>query len=197
MRQVLLVSLAFCFLTGLAFAQSANPPTPSDQQSVNPRYAPPSSAQTQDVEQNLKPVYFAFDRYDLTPEDQQTLAGDANWLKANPEVYVTIAGDADDRGGIVYNVVLSQQRAAATRDALLGLGVPADRIVFATGWGKLYPVCDQSDESCWSQNRRAHFEPWDVGSLAAKNAAPTAAPSAPGAISASLTRNVVSAPASR
>ena len=42
-------------------------------------------------------------------------------------------------------------------------------IVFATGWGKLYPVCNQSDESCWSQNHRAHFEPWQATGLNAFN----------------------------
>jgi len=173
MRQVLFVAVVLCFAAGLAFAQSANQAT-SDQQSTNPPYAVPTPAQKQDVNQNLKPVYFAFDRYDLTPEDQQTLQADASWLKANPDVYVTVAGDADERGGIVYNVVLSQQRAAATRDALVADGVSADRIVFATGWGKLYPTCDQSDESCWSQNRRAHFEPWQAGSLSASKQAPAA-----------------------
>lgn len=119
--------------------------------------APPTSPNEQAVDQNLKDVHFDFDRADLTDQDRQVLQEDANWLKANPNVNVSIAGDADERGEIVYNVVLSQERASVTRDALIQLGVPADRIQFATGWGKLYPVCNQSDESCWSQNRRAHF----------------------------------------
>lgn len=167
MRQVLLIVVASCLLMGLGFAQSADQQTTSDQPAAAPPYAVPTTAEKQDLQQSLKPVYFAFDRYDLTPEDHQRLQADANWLNANPDVYVTIDGDADERGSIVYNVVLSQQRATATRDALVSLGVPADRIVFATGWGKLYPTCAQSDESCWSQNRRAHFEPWQAGSLAA------------------------------
>ena len=157
---------------GVGVAQSADQQASPGQGAATPTYQPATNAQKHDLEQSLKPIYFAFDRYDLTPEDQQTLQADANWLKANPDVYVTIDGDADERGGIVYNVVLSQQRATATRDALVSLGVPADRIVFATGWGKLYPTCAQSDESCWSQNRRAHFEPWQAGSLAASKQAP-------------------------
>ena len=117
----------------------------------------PSPAQKQDVQQNLKDVHFSFDRYDLTPEDQQILEQNAAWLKANPDVTVSIAGNADERGAIVYNVNLSQKRAEVTRDALVALGVAPDRINFSTGWGKLYPTCAQSDESCWSQNRNAHF----------------------------------------
>ena len=167
MRQVLLIITACCVFAGTSVGQAANQQASSDQAAATPPYTVPTATQKQDLEQSLKPVFFAFDKYELTPEDQQTLQADANWLKANPDVYVTIAGDADERGSIVYNVVLSQERAEATRDALVSLGVPADRIVFATGWGKLYPTCEQSDESCWSQNRRAHFEPWEAGSLAA------------------------------
>ena len=39
-------------------------------------------------------------------------------LKAHPDVLVTLAGDADERGDIVYNLALSDRRAIATRDRL-------------------------------------------------------------------------------
>lgn len=125
-----------------------------------PPARPLSSTERQQFQQDVKDVHFDFDKSELRAEDRTILASDAEWLKAHPEVLVTLAGDADERGDIVYNVVLSDRRAIATRDALVELGVAADRIVFATGWGKLYPVCTQSDESCWSQNRRTHIEPW-------------------------------------
>jgi peptidoglycan-associated lipoprotein len=172
MRQVLL-RVVFAFLAGAVFAQSPNQQNSSDQAAGAPPYTPPTATQQQEIQQNLKDVHFAFDRYDLTPEDQQSLQQNANWLKANPEVYVTIAGEADERGSIAYNLYLSDERAKATRDALVEMGIPADHIVYATGWGKLYPVCEQSDESCWSENRRAHFEPWQLGSFAAKNTSGT------------------------
>jgi outer membrane protein OmpA-like peptidoglycan-associated protein len=170
MRQLVFLAVAILSVSGAAFAQSANARGTSDQQAGTPPYTPATTAQNQEIQQNLKDVHFAFDRYDLSDQDRQTLIANANWLKANPEVYITIGGDADERGGIVYNLVLSQERAMVTHDALVELGVPADRIVFATGWGKLYPVCEQSDESCWSENRRAHLDPWQAGSLAASNA---------------------------
>jgi len=121
---------------------------------------PPNPSQQQAVQQNVKDVHFDFNRADLRPDDQATLQSDAQWLKANPNTLVTIEGDADERGDIVYNVVLSDKRAEVTKDALLSMGVPADQIVYATGWGKLYPICSEADESCWSQNRRAHFAAW-------------------------------------
>jgi peptidoglycan-associated lipoprotein len=183
MRHVLVIAVAAISLMGAAFAQSTNQQNTSEQQAEAVPYTPPTPAQQQEVQQNLKDVHFAFDQYDLTSDDRQNLQLTANWLKANPEVYVTIAGDADERGSIVYNLALSEKRAAVTRDALVGMGVPADRIVFATGWGKLYPVCSQSDDACWSENRRAHFEPWQAGSL---NASKSAAPSGSESASASL-----------
>ena len=179
MRHVLFSLVATLSLMGAAFAQSTSQQNMSEQQAGAVPYTPPTPAQQQEVQQNLKDVHFAFDQYDLTSDDRQNLQSTANWLKANPGVYVTIAGDADERGSIVYNLALSEERAKVTRDALVDMGVPADRIVYATGWGKLYPVCNQSDDSCWSENRRAHFEPWQAGSLSAsKSAAPSGSESA-------------------
>ena len=150
----------FWSLAGLA--QSPAKFSPDDNRSgINPPpYSMPNTAEQQQVEQNLKDVRFDFDRYDVKPEDQPILQQAANWLKANPSVYVAIAGNADERGEIVYNLALSDKRAKVTRDALIGMGVPDSQIVFATGWGELYPTCTESGENCWSQNRRAHFEMW-------------------------------------
>jgi peptidoglycan-associated lipoprotein len=165
--------LASILLVVAAAAQSPNAQPASGQQAGVPAYQPPTTTQEQDIHQNLRDLHFAFNRYDLTSDDQQSLEQAANWLKANPKVFVTIAGDADERGSIVYNVYLSDQRARATRDALVAMGVPESQIVFATGWGKLYPICQQSDENCWAQNRRSHFELWEAGSLSAYELLPS------------------------
>ena len=155
--------------TGVALAQStSNQPSaqhPGTAQNAAPHInititrsaTRPSMTEQEAVKQNLKDVRFAFDHYDLDDQAKQTLKENAEWLKANPGVTVSIAGNADERGDITYNLALSQNRAQAVRAALVSMGVSIDRIEFATGWGKLYPVCAQSDESCWAQNRRAHL----------------------------------------
>lgn len=130
---------------------------------VNPPVPPaatPDPARQQTVEQGVRDIHFAFDRSDITQEQRAVLQADAEWLKTHPNNFIVIEGDADERGGITYNVALSDRRAIAVRDALIAMGVPANQIVFAEGWGKLYPVCNQSDEACWQQNRRAHFSLW-------------------------------------
>lgn len=167
-RKPVLIAAVVIFLFGIAFAQSDTPAggSPATDYAGRPtdpnvpRLPPPTPQQQQEVQQNAKDIHFDFDRADLRAEDRATLARTADWLKAHPGVFVTIKGDADERGSIVYNLALSDRRALAARDALIQMGVPADRIVFATGWGKLYPTCNQANESCWSQNRRAHFERW-------------------------------------
>jgi peptidoglycan-associated lipoprotein len=125
-----------------------------------PAAAPLAPSEQQQFQREVRDIHFDFDRADLRAEDQSILVSDAAWLKGHPDVMIVLHGDADERGDIVYNLVLSDLRAIATRDALIEQGVPADRILFATGWGKLYPVCSSSDEGCWSQNRRTHIEAW-------------------------------------
>lgn len=170
MSRFFLGLVAGVLATGTVFAQSSSNQSsqqvtiePGTTQHVNITMtrsdAQPSRAEQQEVKQNLQDVHFAFNRYDLDQQARQIIQENANWLKANPGVTVSVAGDADERGDITYNLALTQKRAEAVRDALVSDGVSADRIQFATGWGKLYPICSQSDESCWAQNRRAHLTP--------------------------------------
>jgi len=121
-----------------------------------------ATSSAQRFEQNLKDIHFDFNETSLRYDAQAVLKENAQWLKAHPGAVVTIEGGADERGDIVYNLVLSDMRAKATKDALVNLGVPSGQIVFATGWGKLYPVCSASTEDCWSQNRRAHLSSWEA-----------------------------------
>lgn len=162
LRKIVITSALFgcCLGAALAQAPSSIPQSTDDSKAVS---IPPVAATVQqDFEQTVKDIRFDFDRAELRDEDKATLAANAQWLKAHPDVYIRLEGDADERGDIVYNLVLSGERASVTKDALVDLGVPADHILFATGWGKLYPICTQQDESCWSQNRRTHFATWPV-----------------------------------
>ena len=70
------------------------------QTSPTPEVPPPPTAlpEQQDFQQNVKDVYFDFNRADLTNDDRSALEKDAEWLKAHPNVHFTIAGGADERG---------------------------------------------------------------------------------------------------
>jgi len=167
MKRGILITLAVVlFGVGPLLAQSSaaseshNEPLAAGSGTGAAMLAPLPNATEQMVEQNVKDIHFDYDRAELRPEDRSILESDAKWLKDHPGVIITIEGDADDRGDIVYNLSLSDLRATTAENTLVALGVPASQIEHAVGWGKLYPICAQADENCWEQNRRAHFDAW-------------------------------------
>jgi len=99
-------------------------------------------------------VYFGTDEYSLDEATKVTLAAQARWLLANPNVRASIEGHCDERGTREYNQALGERRANATRDFLVSQGVPAARLL-VTSWGKERPVATGSNEEAWAQNRRA------------------------------------------
>ena len=56
----------------------------------------------------LERVYFEFNRSRLTPAARETLAENAETLKALPEVVIEIQGHADERGTAEYNLARSE-----------------------------------------------------------------------------------------
>lgn len=102
---------------------------------------------------NVKEVYFPFNIYNKII-DPATLDANASYLKQNPDAKMWIQGYADPRGDIVYNLVLSYKRAQWVKEQLVKRGVEESRIGYATGWGKLYQMCEKQDDQCFQQNRR-------------------------------------------
>jgi outer membrane protein OmpA-like peptidoglycan-associated protein len=117
-----------------------------------------TSTPASDFSQNVKELYFPFNIYNRVI-DPAVLDSDAEYLKQHPDAHLWIQGYADIRGDIVYNLVLSYRRAQFIKSKLVGRGVNDSQIGFATGWGKLYPVCEQADEECFQKNRRADVIP--------------------------------------
>jgi peptidoglycan-associated lipoprotein len=99
-------------------------------------------------------VFFAFDRSDITPESQQILERQADWLRRYPNVTVTIEGHCDERGTREYNLALGERRAQAVKNVLVASGVPASRIS-TISYGKERPAVVGSSEEAYAQNRRA------------------------------------------
>ena len=122
---------------------------------------PPLSAQAQDLIANVKAIYFPFNIYNRVT-NPDALSADGTWLSQNTGSQMWIQGYADIRGDIFYNLVLSYRRAQHVKQALIKSGVSESRIGFATGWGKLYPVCNANDDSCYQQQRRVDVVPPDT-----------------------------------
>jgi peptidoglycan-associated lipoprotein len=122
-----------------------------------PTAAPAQAPNLSDLfEQNVKDAYFDLDKSDLRDDARSALTKDAEFLRSYPDVRVLIEGHCDERGSTEYNLALGQRRAEAAKNYLISLGITAGRID-STSWGKERPFCTEHDESCWQQNRRAHF----------------------------------------
>lgn len=99
-------------------------------------------------------VLFAVDQSTLTPEAQSTLEGQAQWLLTNTDYSALIEGHADEQGTREYNIALGARRAEAVQTYLISRGVAPNRLR-TISYGKERPIEICSDETCYSQNRRA------------------------------------------
>lgn len=126
---------------------------------VTPPPAPPSQTSATDEEmfsRNVRDIYFDYDKYDIRADQQAAMQSDAQFLTQHPAIRFTIEGHCDERGSTEYNLALGDNRASAVKNALIQAGVGADRIR-TISYGKEKPVCTESNEQCWQQNRRGHF----------------------------------------
>jgi peptidoglycan-associated lipoprotein len=98
-------------------------------------------------------VFFDYDSYVIKDEFKPLVEAHARFLVANPKVKMLIQGNADERGSREYNLALGQKRAEALKKMLILLGAREDQIE-AVSLGEEKPRCTESNEACWSQNRR-------------------------------------------
>lgn len=108
----------------------------------------------EDFNQNVgNTVYFDLDSYSLSSDAQSQLQRQSAWLQQYQARTLTVEGHADERGTREYNLALGERRANSVANYLVALGVDKARLSVIS-YGKERPLCTESDESCWSQNRR-------------------------------------------
>lgn len=122
--------------------------------------APPQQSAAEILANRVQDVHFGYDKSDIVPEDQAILQSDASALKQifgmDPNFVVTLEGHCDERGSAEYNLALGDRRAAAIKDALTQMGLPADKLK-TISYGKERPLCTDASEECYARNRRVHF----------------------------------------
>ena len=124
--------------------------------------APPPPQPTANVtdedlfSQNVKDVYFDYDKADIRGDQQASIQADAQFFSQHQNMSFTVEGHCDERGSTEYNLALGDQRASAVKSALTAAGVSASRIK-TISYGKEKPFCTESNEACWQQNRRGHL----------------------------------------
>ena len=81
-----------------------------------PAVSVPSTSMTEEEEfsAHVQPIFFDYDNYDIRPDAQATLAKNADYLVAHPNIKIVIGGYCDERGSDEYNLVLGQNRATGS-----------------------------------------------------------------------------------
>jgi len=108
------------------------------------------------AQQIFQDVLFDYDRYDIRDEARSILDSVASLLNDEKDLNIAIEGHCDERGTNEYNLALGEKRAKGTKNYLVSLGTSPDRITVVT-YGEEKQLCMDQNESCWQQNRRAHF----------------------------------------
>jgi len=101
-------------------------------------------------------VTFETDSTRLASASNDQLGQLAAVLKAYPTVVIAVEGHTDNTGDPAANKKLSEDRAAAVKDALVGMGVPAERVT-STGWGAEKPIASNDTEEGKLKNRRVEI----------------------------------------
>jgi peptidoglycan-associated lipoprotein len=148
----------------LALAACTTKPKATDE---TPPIAPPTTGETtSSVQSSVVPgsiqdfrvnvgdtVHFDYNAFSVTDEDKGVLQRQSTWLQRYPQVRITIEGHCDERGTREYNLALGARRANAVKEYLVSLGVPSARLD-TISYGKERPICTESNDSCYAQNRR-------------------------------------------
>jgi outer membrane protein OmpA-like peptidoglycan-associated protein/Tol biopolymer transport system component len=105
----------------------------------------------------LKNIFFDVNRYELKSESSTELDNIVELLKENPSLKIQINGHTDNVGKPSDNLKLSNNRANAVIQYLIGKGIDAKRLS-SKGWGETQPLADNSNEQGRAQNRRTEMK---------------------------------------
>ena len=142
-------------------ARPAQRPSQPTAQAPKPRYPDAATrAHINELLARIEDAYFDYDKATLRPDAVKSLEKDStelrNILKDYPEYKLTIEGHCDERGSAEYNIALGEKRAAAAKEYLVNVGIPAGQLS-TVSYGKEKPACNDHEEGCWQKNRRVHI----------------------------------------
>jgi outer membrane protein OmpA-like peptidoglycan-associated protein len=107
----------------------------------------------QGMQMTLDDIAFAPGQSGLRPEAKASLGQLVGFVNRDAAKPIRIEGHTDSRGSANSNLILSQRRADAVRDALIAAGVAANRIS-TVGLGEDQPVASNESEEGRARNRR-------------------------------------------
>ena len=106
----------------------------------------------------LQPIYFEYDKSNITQEGAAELDKLVQVMNEYPTMVIFAKSHTDQRGSDRYNLNLSDRRAKSTVQYLVSKGISKERIS-GQGFGESEPkvTCDNCTEEQHAQNRRSEF----------------------------------------
>lgn len=104
----------------------------------------------------LQNLFFATGESEVLQQSYNELVKLKNLLLKNPEMRIELRGHTDNQGSIDYNQKLSEARAKAVVDYLVGKGIDRRRLSWI-GFGKSQPVSDNNTAEGRHKNRRVEY----------------------------------------
>lgn len=104
----------------------------------------------------LPNIEFALDKAELTPAGREVLEKVVRFMNDQPEITLDVWGHTDWTGSAVYNLGLSQRRAAAAVQYLIERGIAPGRVKSA-GFGESRPLASNETEEGRERNRRVEL----------------------------------------
>ncbi|MDX1913056.1 MAG: OmpA family protein [Saprospiraceae bacterium] len=104
----------------------------------------------------LRPIFFQQSKAVILEDSYGELERLAVLLKEAPNLHIRIEGHTDNIGKVKDLYQLSEDRAKAIRDFLVGMGVSEGRIE-TIGHGPKFPLTDNSSEEMRANNRRVEI----------------------------------------
>jgi len=105
----------------------------------------------------LEHIVFETNKAELLPPSYPQLDQLFDYANSHTNAKINICGYTDSTGDEQKNIKLSEARAKAVADYLIGKGIDKDRITFA-GYGSKNPVADNKTKEGKAKNRRVEFK---------------------------------------
>jgi len=113
-----------------------------------------------DDEVVLNPIFFEFNKHNITPQGAEELNRLVQVMNDHPNMIILAKSHTDNRGSDDYNIKLSDRRAKSTVQYIISKGIDASRIT-GEGRGETEPKVN-CGENCTeeehAQNRRSEFK---------------------------------------
>ncbi len=112
-----------------------------------------TEAENQEVEVEDR-IFFSSNSSSIEEGAKKILDLQAQWLKSDESINITIEGHCDERGTREYNIALGEKRAFSVKKYLKQLGVSEARMKIVS-YGKERPAFFGNSDEIHNKNRRA------------------------------------------